>query len=70
MVQARREFLNNRRSGDFGYNTEAAGAGEVDDGWDFQSFVSPSAAADRNKSPATLIVAECHKYFYSSTINF
>ena len=48
MVQARREFLNNRRSGDFGYNTEAAGAGEVDDGWDFQSFVSPSAAADRN----------------------
>ena len=48
LVQARREFLNNRRSGDFGYNTEAAGAGEVDDGWDFQSFVSPSAAADRN----------------------
>ena len=44
--QARKEFLNNRRSGDFGYRT----SGVVDDGWDFQSFVhgpTSSVAAAR-----------------------
>ena len=42
--QARKEFLNNRRSGDFGYKS----SGVVDDGWDFQSFVQPSSFVDRN----------------------
>lgn len=41
--QARKEFLNNRRSGDFGYKS----SGVVDDSWDFQSFVQPSSYVDR-----------------------
>ena len=41
--QARKEFLNNRRSGDFGYKS----SGVVDDSWDFQSFVQPSSHIDR-----------------------
>ena len=45
--QARKEFLNNRRSGDFGYKT----SGVVDDEWDFQSFVQHTpSVVDRNKS--------------------
>ena len=53
--QARKEFLNNRRSGDFGYKSSPAASGEVDDGWDFQSFIQPSAHHDRS------IIAQSHQ---------
>ena len=45
--QARKEFLNNRRSGDFGYKSSPAVNGVLDDGWDFQSFIQPSVHHDR-----------------------
>lgn len=44
--QARKDFLNNRRSGDFGYKSSPV-SGVLDDGWDFQSFVQPSSHHDR-----------------------
>ena len=53
--QARKEFLNNRRSGDFGYKT----SGVVDDGWDFQSFVQPSSVVDRKQSFKPPFTAKC-----------
>ena len=54
--QARKEFLNNRRSGDFGYKT----SGVVDDEWDFQSFVQhPPSAVDRNQSFIPQKPAKC-----------
>ena len=52
--QARKEFLNNRRSGDFGYRTAS---GVVDDGWDFQSFV-------HSQAPASLSVAADRKSLF------
>ena len=51
--QARKDFLNNRRSGDFGYRT----SGVVDDGWDFQSFV-------QSQAPASLSVAADRKSLF------
>lgn len=55
--QARKEFLNNRRSGDFGYRTAS---GVVDDGWDFQSFV-------HSQAPASLSVAADRGGIFSDT---